>query len=287
MAKWFMVTAPREEEEEWTSGLWYLWINKERGFYTDRPFPYRPTNMTKRDWEIVIEENDCKRWIIAMEEGKGGYKHWQVRLESSNPDFFDWMKEHYPKAHVEEAQVQEFAYERKEGRFWTSEDTTEIRICRFGKMRVWQKQLKKELKKQSVREIDVVLDNVGNKGKTFFTIALWERGEALVVPRYSCTPEKLSAFVCSSYNGEPIVIIDIPRANKPTEALYETMEEVKDGLVFDPRYSGKTKNVRGVKVVVFTNHQLKLKMLSDDRWKLHGINKDGNLTNRRRGESLS
>jgi len=277
MATWYMVTAPRGAEE-WTSGLWYLWIDKERGFYTDRSFPYRPTNMTKRDWEIVIEENDCKRWIIAMEEGKGGYQHWQVRLESSNPDFFEWMKQHYPKAHVEKAEVQEFTYERKEGRFWTSEDTPEIRQCRFGELRKWQKQLLDRLKKQTVREIDVVLDTVGNKGKTFFTIALWERGEALVVPRYSCTPEKLSAFICSSYNGESLVIIDIPRAGKPTTALYETMEEVKDGLVFDPRYSGKTKNIRGVKMVVFTNHKLDLKQLSDDRWVPHGIKSDGTLS---------
>lgn len=281
MAKWYMVTAPRGAEE-WTAGLWYIWIDKERGFYSEIPFPYKQNDMTKRDWETVIEENDCKRWIIAMETGKGGYEHWQVRLESSNPDFFNWMKEHYPKAHVEEAEVQEFGYERKEGRFWTSEDTTEIRICRFGEFKPWQKQLQKILRKQSVRQIDVVLDTQGNKGKTFFTIALWERGEALVVPRYSCTPEKLSAFVCSAYNGESVVIIDIPRAGKPTEALYETMEEVKDGLVFDPRYSGKTRNIRGVRMVVFTNHELKLKLLSNDRWKLHGIDKNGNLTGRGR-----
>lgn len=247
MATWYMVTAPREK-------------------------------VCKRAIKIMLDENDCKRWIVAKETGKGGYEHWQIRVESSNKDFFRWMKKNIGGAHVEKAEVQDFAYERKEGTFWTSEDTTEIRICRFGELRPWQKQLQKRLKKQSVREIDVVLDSVGNKGKTFFTIALWERGEALVVPRYSCTPEKLSAFVCSAYNGESLVIIDIPRAGKPTTALYETMEEVKDGLVFDPRYSGKTKNIRGVKIVVFTNHELNLKQLSDDRWKLHGIDKHGNLT---------
>lgn len=122
-----------------------------------------------------------------------------------------------------------------------------------------------------MREIDVYLDKTGNKGKSWLAVALWERREALVVPRYSCTPERLSAFICSAWRGEKIIIIDIPRASKPTQALYETMEEIKDGLVFDPRYHGQCKDIRGVKLIVFTNHPLDLKQLSRDRWRLHGF----------------
>lgn len=233
---------------------------------------------SKREIYEILEQTDAKKWIIAKETGRNGYEHWQIRIIASRPDFFDYVGDRCPKWHIEKAQTEEFAYERKEGKYWTSEDTTEIRICRFGELRRWQKQLTARLKKQSVREIDVVLDTYGNKGKSFYAIALYERGEALVVPRYSCTPEKLSAFVCSAYKGEPIIIIDIPRASKPTTALYETMEEIKDGLVFDPRYCGTTKNIRGVKLVVFTNHKLKLDNLSDDRWVLHGITADGALS---------
>lgn len=93
----------------------------------------------------------------------------------------------------------------------------------------------------------------------------------MVVPRASTTAEKLSAFVCSAYNNEGLIIIDLPRARKPTKELYETIEEVKDGLVFDHRYNGKTRDVRGVKMIVFTNHKLDLNQLSRDRWRLHGV----------------
>lgn len=201
---------------------------------------------------------------------------------ASRPEFFEYVHEREPRFNIQKAESDSFDYERKEGRFWCSEDTTEIRQCRFGELggkgREWQNQLMKRLKKQTVREIDVVLDPQGNKGKTFATIALWERGEALVVPRSQSNADKLSAFICSAYKGEKIIIMDIPRSTKPTKALYETMEEIKDGLVFDPRYSGKTRNIRGTKLVVFTNEPLNLKGLSDDRWVLHGIRKDGTLS---------
>lgn len=235
----------------------------------------------KREIFELFEKCDVKKWIVAKETGKGGYEHWQIRCQSSRPDFFDYIHDREPKFDIQKAN-DVWEYERKEGRFWTSEDTPEIRQCRFGTLGIpgkqWQKQLIKRLQKQSVREIDVVLDPKGDKGKTFFTIALWERGEALVVPRYSTTPERLSGFICSAYKGEWLIVIDIPRSGKANKGLYETMEEVKDGLVFDHRYEGKTKNIRGTKLVVFTNKPLDLKGLSDDRWVLHGITTTGGLS---------
>lgn len=237
---------------------------------------------SKKLLNLIFEKTDTKRYIVGIEKGKNGLEHFQIRLSNSDPEFFEHMKEWCEWAHVEKAETDSFEYERKEGKFWSSEDTTEIRQCRFGELggkgREWQKQILKVLKNQDVRTIDVILDPVGARGKSHFTVALWERGKALVVPRYSCTAEKLSAFVCSAYKGEKIIIIDIPRASKPTTALYESMEEMKDGLVFDPRYSGKTRNIRGAKVLVFTNNPLDLKKLSHDRWNLHGIRIDGTLS---------
>lgn len=236
------------------------------------------SRISKRELKILMDLSDVKRWILAIEKGKNGYEHWQCRFTASDPELFERWTELNPWIHLEKAQTDDFKYERKEGRFWTSDDTVEILRCRFGTPRGWQQDLLKRIEQQSVREIDVILDSYGNKGKTWLTVHLWELGKALVVPRYSCTPEKLSAFVCSAYKGESIIIIDIPRAGKPTTALYECMEEVKDGLVFDPRYSGTTRDIRGVKLVVFTNHKLKLDQLSDDRWVLHGITIDGRLS---------
>lgn len=241
-----------------------------------------PRTIHKRIIRELFDQCDVKEYVIAKETGKGGYEHWQIRCKASRPDFFDYVHDREPRFNIQKAQTEDFDYERKDGNFWCSEDTNEIRKCRFGKLgdcgMIWQKQLIKRLKKQSVREIDVVLDPSGNKGKSFATIALWERREALVVPRAQTTAERVSGFVCSAWKGEWLIIMDIPRSTKATKALYETMEEIKDGLVFDWRYSGKTRNIRGTKLVVFTNSPLNLKGLSDDRWKLHGIKRDGTLS---------
>lgn len=233
---------------------------------------------SKREIREILEQTDAKRWIIAKETGKNGYEHWQIRVTASRPDFFDYVGDRCPRWHIEKAQTEEFTYERKEGRYWTSDDTTEIRKCRFGRLREDQQRIIQDLLVQGDRCIDVFYDPVGNRGKSWLSVHLFETGQGLIVPRYSCTPEKLSAFICSAYKGEPFIIIDIPRASKPSTALYETMEEIKDGLVFDPRYSGHTRDIRGVKLAVFTNHKLKLDSLSDDRWRLHGWTKDGTLS---------
>lgn len=241
-----------------------------------------PRTIHKKEIRELFEQCDVKEYIIAMETGKGGYEHWQIRCKASRPDFLTYVHDREPKFHIEKAETESMEYERKEGRFWTSEDTKEIRQCRFGRLgdngKIWQRQLMKRLKKQSVREIDVVLDPSGNKGKSFATVHLWEVGEALVVPRNQTTAERVSGFICSAWKGEWLIIIDIPRSGKPSKALYETMEEIKDGLVFDWRYAGRTRNIRGTKLVVFTNEPLNLKGLSNDRWKLHGIRKDGTLS---------
>lgn len=244
MSKWWMITAPRKHEKY--------------------PFSWKHIHE-------ILNFNDCKKWIVAEETGKNGYQHYQIRLETSNKEFFEYMQLYFPFCHVEEAAVQNFDYERKEGRYWTSEDTYEIRQCRFGHPNERQIRILRNLDSQSVRQVDVWYDPDGSKGKSWLAVHLWEVGKAMVVPRAQCTPERLSAFICSAYKGEPYIIIDLPRASKPKETLYEAMEEIKDGLVFDHRYEGKTRNIRGVKLVVFTNHKLELKKLSYDRWRLHGI----------------
>lgn len=258
MTQTFMITAPREK-------------------------------MSKKAIKVMIDKNDCKKWIIARETGKNGYKHWQIRIQTSNKGFFEpikkkgiitgykgWLPTHFPGVHCEECQ-NVWEYERKEGDYWTSDDTADIRKIRFGKPNHIQREILRTVKNQSDRQIDVWLDKNGNHGKTWLTLYLYEHYRALVVPRSATTTEKMSAYVCSAYKNEEFIIVDIPRSRKIDTGLYESLEELKDGLVFDQRYSGKSRNIRGVKIIVFTNTPLDIKRLSYDRWRLHGIS----------GESLS
>lgn len=231
-----------------------------------------PRTVHKKILKLMIKENDCKKWIIAREVGENGYQHYQIRLETSNKGFFLWVKKNIPSAHVEKGSTDNFDYERKEGDYWCSYDTSDIRKVRFGNLYPLQKRILRTVRNQSDREIDVWLDPHGAHGKTFLSIYLWERRQALVVPRSCGSADRIIQFVCSAYKNETYIIIDIPRSSKIRPDWYEAIEELKDGLVYDTRYSGRARNIRGVKIIIFTNTPLDTKRLSKDRWRLHGIN---------------
>lgn len=230
-----------------------------------------------RTWLKYFRSQDCHKWIIALEHGAGGLVHWQLRFsmrgldtKDSRQNYFDNFKRLFPQAHMEFTENW-CDYERKEGFFVSSDDSKAVLGVRFGVPTRTQKELLCLLKHQSDREITVVYDNKGNHGKSWLALHLWEKGRALLVPRYCTTARALSQFICSAYRGQPIIIIDIPRAGKPNRDLYETMEEIKDGAVFDERYTGSMRDIRGVKLLVFTNQKLDNRMLSYDRWRIYGI----------------
>ncbi|APR73541.1 replication associated protein [Chicken associated smacovirus] len=231
-----------------------------------------PRKVHKRTLKIMLEQNDVKKYIIAKERGFGGYEHWQIRLKTSNKNFFIWCKINIPEAHVEEA-MDTWDYERKEGVYWTSDDTNEIRALRFGKPNLKQKRVLKLLKYQGDRNILVWYDPVGKAGKSWIVGHLWEQGKACYVPPTLGTPKEIIQWVHSAYDNEGLIIIDIPRSWKWNEALYTAIETIKDGLVYDPRYSARMKNIRGVKVLVMTNTYPRVSALSEDRWDI--INEGG------------
>lgn len=230
-----------------------------------------------KQWLSLFEKNDVHKWIIALEHGKNGLEHWQVRFKWRNLEtkeqrkaYFEAWKKAIPEAHIEFSENW-CDYERKEGYFVCSDDNEEILKIRFGLPTAIQYEILSVLDSQSDREVDVWLDKRGNHGKTWLSIHLYEKGKALLVPRYCGTAREISNFICSSYNGQRYIIIDIPRASRIKPELYEAIEEIKDGLVSDPRYSGKTRNIRGIKMAIFTNNPLDTKKLSADRWRLHGL----------------
>ncbi|UUF87239.1 rep protein [Human associated porprismacovirus 1] len=190
--------------------------------------------VSKRELRIMLDKNDCHKWIIGKEEGKNGYKHWQIRLDTSNKQFFEWCKIHIPTASIRKAEVPKWDYEAKEGQYWKSSDRVDNLIQRFGEFRPNQKRAIQALRATNDREVLVWYDEGGNVGKSWFTGALWERGQAYVTPATVSTVQAMVQFVAS---------------------LYCAIESIKDGLVYDSRYQGRMVNIRGVKVIVMTNNK--------------------------------
>lgn len=217
----------------------------------------------KREIMKTIEDYDIHKWIVAIEKGKGGYEHFQIRLQTSAT--FDQLKERFPKGHIEKAS-NTWEYERKEGRYWTSDDTRQILSCRFGRINDLQRRILERTKRQTNRGITVVYDPRGNNGKSWLCRHLYERGIGFYVPPTIDNAKGIIQYISSGYRGEEIIVIDIPRSWKWSESLYTAIETIKDGLVYDTRYHASMRDIWGVKVLVMTNNKPKLDKLSEDRW---------------------
>lgn len=231
--------------------------------------------VSKRMLQVMIDQNDCKKWIIAEEVGKNGYEHWQIRVETSNKAFFDWVHQLIPCAHVEESNHEwKETYERKEAKFWSWCDTNQVRNCRFGQPRNWQKRCIKAFRTQNDRQIDVWYDPVGQKGKSWLAGHLHETGQAFMLPRLWGDSDDLASMIVRHYNHSGVIVIDIPREKPIPKNFYAAVEMMKDGLIGTCKYEGGMIHIRGVKIVIFTNEQLDKNKLSHDRWRLHGIKKE-------------
>lgn len=217
----------------------------------------------KRTLKLLIEEKDIHKWVIGYETGRSGYKHFQVRLSWDGT--FDQIKEWFPDANIREGQ-DEWYYETKSGRFVSSDDTVDVRRCRFGTLRSNQQKIYDKLQLQSDRGITVWLDRTGNIGKSFFTRWLVERRMAYYVPPTIDNARAIIQYVCAGYQNQPIIVVDIPRTAKWNDGLYTAIEAIKDGIVYDTRYTAKMRDIWGVKILVLTNTEPKLGKLSRDRW---------------------
>ena len=231
-----------------------------------------------RIFKILYEEYDGKRYTIGVEQGKGGYKHYQLRFTISGDadKFFLSCKEGLPELHLDKAQSETSDYERKDGYYWSSDDTNAVRSVRFGEPTNRQRHWGNLLKKQGDRSILVLYDKDGGHGKSWWAIHLREKRLSYNIDVLEASNTMIIRDICDGYNGEPYLIVDIPRGHPWTQNLSNVLEKVKDGLISDPRYSHKERNIRGVKIAVCTNEKPPLKTLSADRWQIIDVGEGRN-----------
>ncbi|QDH43740.1 replication associated protein [Lynx rufus smacovirus 2] len=241
MTENFMITAPRDESKGYKE--WNAWIK-------------------------VMYACDAKKWVIAAEVGRGGYKHWQIRVQTGMPKFFEWMKAVNPRAHVEKAS-DTWEYERKGGKFITSDDNKEIFRMRFGKPSEAQKRVYEAVRDTNDREIVVWYDPTGKVGKSWFIGHLWETGKAYKCQNVDGGLKNMIEDIASDFikhGRREMVVIDIPRTMKWDDKLLVALEMLKDGLIKDSRFNSTTVNIRGTGILVCCNTEPDYKKLTSDRW---------------------
>ena len=138
-------------------------------------------------------------------------------------------------------------------------------------LREWQQELVEILKTPpDPRHVIFVVDQKGNAGKSWFAKYYNQvYGESLRLT--PCRKVDMIYGIYSSLKQYKVFFIDIARSRMDNEGNklfpYELMEELKNGELFNSKYSSETFRFPVPHVVCMTNEEPNMTMLSSDRYK--------------------
>jgi len=114
------------------------------------------------------------------------------------------------------------------------------------------------------REICFVVDVVGNQGKTWFSryyTDLHDNAQIIV-------PGKKADMAFIVDDNCRVFFLDAPRAKQAEFVQYDFLEELKNGMVFSPKYESTIKKFKTPHVVVMMNEEPDMTKLSADRYNI-------------------
>lgn len=133
----------------------------------------------------------------------------------------------------------------------------------------WQKKIEDNIGVWNTRVINVVFDPKGCTGKSTLVAYLCCKHPNVVrvLPALPAFKDLMGAVMCMPTAS--LYLVDMPRGlDKSRQGeFYAALESIKDGHVFDTRYSYKEKWFDCPNIWVFTNVLPERELLSMDRWK--------------------
>lgn len=214
----------------------------------------------------------CK-WVAGQEVGENGTPHIQgyilfrdrVRPLSFFPGEHDWGR----KCHWEAAKgspQDNYRYCTKDNRFIASGFPKPVRT--ITELRPWQSRIVELIKTEpDERKIYWYWEETGNVGKTALCKYLHVHHNAIF-----CASGKEGDILYHIMNSgiaerDPgIVIYDIPRSHQG-HISYSALEQVKNGMVFSPKYESGSLVFNPPHIVIFANFPPVFpERLSADRW---------------------
>lgn len=257
-----------------------------------------------REWrELGKQLNEwCKKWVFQEEKGEGGYEHWQVRLhliqKKTHAGMISDLKMgqgpisdiggHWSVTSGGVHLNNKFNYVmKKDSRVdgpWKDSDyqepavmTRQLRYFLENDMYPWQTEVMGWCQEPDDRKVDLILDRVGNSGKSILAEYLEYHGLAFEMPPLR-QMEDIMQFAYS-FPVQKAYLIDMPRAMKKDRLgdFYAGLESIKNGVCYDKRYCGKKRRFDRPRVIVFSNCAPDWKFLSADRWNVYDMLPDKSL----------
>lgn len=144
--------------------------------------------------------------------------------------------------------------------------------------RPWQAELLWELNNTDPNDRTTLWydDESGNSGKTFFTKYMSSYGDALCSSKANSYHMSTCLFEAMKRRGGPyrIIVFNFTRQQE-NHLVYQTLEEIKDGLMTCEKYKGETMTFPSPHLVVFSNYGPKKTMMTHDRWDIRKLDSEG------------
>lgn len=250
----------------------------------------------------------CNKWVFQIEVGeKTGFEHYQIRVNlikaKSEASLKTTWSKLLPGCHISVTSnaCKDFCYQmkadtRKEGPGngpWSSEKPMAVMTRQLKKfmelgLRPWMTKCEEIANREDDRYITVIIDKIGNSGKSIFSEYLVFKGAALELPYMSTMEDIMQACMCLP--KQKCYLIDMPRGLKKEKlsSFYAGLECLKNGMMYDKRYSFKMRRIDRPQIIVFTNTEPDWSLLSADRWDPYVMLEDYDLAKHfRDGESES
>lgn len=226
-----------------------------------------------REKVIEILEPVAERFCVGDEIGEGGFKHLQGRVVFKTGKELKTCKNlgggndwHWSPT---SALGRNFEYTQKDGEFYCSWEGPVAKYANI-ELKYWQRAVMETLAIQDDRQVLCILDPEGGAGKT--TLARW----AVATHKATYCPQMQEAMDYMAFamaKPSKAYIFDLPRAEsiKQRKGLWSAIEQIKNGYLYDKRYSYRDKWIDPPKVLVFANEEPPRDALSDDRWDVRYI----------------
>lgn len=236
-------------------------------------------------WDCTVPRNDytvqelqqlleqqAERYVIGIEVGKTGYEHYQIRMVLHEAQTLKKINK-WLSGHKTPTKVRNFQYCEKEGNFIRSWEKVLSKYVDV-KLRAWQECVLSFFKQQDDRKVLVVYNESGNIGKTYLAKHIHATHQGQYVPQLDSALDYMAFAMEKQANG---YIIDVPRSEniKTTKAIWSAIEQIKNGYVYDKRYSYRDCWTESPKIVVFTNDIPPISALSQDRWEFVIVSEHG------------
>ena len=243
----------------------------------------------------------CKKFVFQLEKGRSGYLHWQCRVSMITKrtaaalitEIIPLIGGHWSltSANVHNG-PKHFNYVMKEDTRvegpWTDTTPCEekpaltrqlrefMKTVKDGNMYDYQMYLYEQSTVYDDRKITLIYDPHGNSGKSRLVDLLEYEEKALYVPPLDSMKD-ISQYICC-FETRECYCFDLPRAMKKEgkilRGIYSGIELLKDGRMFDTRYTGKRRRLDCPQIYVFANGIPDWDLLSPDRWEILEIQKD-------------